>query len=332
MTFTERASIETGFSDVFQSDIAPKLNEAEAHRQALLKKAMLHAGIPLAIAALIALYALVTASDMEGRLVGSIVPLAFGGVIAAFLWHRQARQWGNTISEAVMPGVCRFLGDLSHDKTASRRFPLDSAQGLGLIGSFNRTNLEDRLEGTYRDTDFELVEAHLRRRSGGNDDNSKTTTVFKGLLIRIGVPERVPTDIFIARELGGFGNALGEMFAFGTGRSKPRVTFDHAEFEAAFAVYADDPDAARRIMPDPFLDSLLAIAHSEGGDKGTRAMRAGFRESDFFLALERKDSFMEMGGLRQPVHDVEEDLHGLFEDLAIVRRIIDRLHGDTPDG
>jgi len=41
---------------------------------------------------------------------------------------------------------------------------------------------------------------------------------------------------------------------------------------------------------------------------------------------------MEMGGLRQPVHDVEEDLHGLFEDLAIVRRIIDRLHGDTPDG
>ena len=57
----------------------------------------------------------------------------------------------------------------------------------------------------------------------------------------------------------------------------PRVEFDHAEFETAFAVYADDPDEARRIMPPGFLDTLLAIAETEGGKKGARAMRAGSR-------------------------------------------------------
>jgi len=334
MTFTERAPIEAGFSKVFEAEIAPRLEDIEQDRQELLRKARLEAGIPLGIAALLAVWSLLGAKDWEGALVGAVVALAFGGVIAFFLWRWRSGKWGNRLTETVMPPICRFLGDLEHDKGARKRFPLDRIQGLGLIGDFNRSTLEDRLEGTYRDTPFELVEAHLRQRTrdsgndGGND--SRTRTVFRGLLMRIGVPEPVGTDIFITRELGSIGNRLGEMFAFGTGRSMPKVEFDHADFEAAFAVYADDPDEARRIMPAGFLETLMAIAEDEGGARGARAMRAGFQDDSFYLALERQGNFMEVGGLTRPVHDIEDDLHGLFDDLALIRRVIDRLHGDAP--
>lgn len=332
MTFTERAPIETGFAEVFDCEIAPELEKVEKDRQELLAKAKKHAGIPLGIAGLLAVWSLLGADDWEGRLVGAVVALAFGGVIAAFLWSRQSGKWGDRLTETVMPVICRFLGGLQHDKKARKRFPLDRIQGLGLIGDFNRSTLEDRLEGTYRDTPFELVEARLRRKSSsGDDDNSSSTkTVFNGLLMRIGVPEPVGTDIFITQELGSFGNKLGEMFAFGTGRSMPRVAFDHPEFESAFAVYADDPDEARSIMPPGFLDTLLAIAEAEGGKKGARALRAGFQDDSFYLALERDGKFMEVGSLTRPVDDIEEDLHGVFDDLALIRRVIDRLHGDAP--
>jgi hypothetical protein len=334
MDFTERAPIEAGFSEIFDTEIAPELDRVETDRQELLRKARLEAGVPLAIAALLAAWSLLGADDWEGALVGAVVALAFGGVIAFFLWRRRSGKWGNRLTETVMPPICRFLGDLEHDKGARKRFPLERIQGLGLIGSFNRSSLEDRLDGSYRDTAFELVEAHLRQRTrdsdSDGDNNSRTRTVFKGLLMRIGVPEPVETDILIDRDLGSVGNKLGEMFSFGGGRSMPRVDFDHPEFEAAFAVYADAPDAARRIMPPGFLDTLLAIAEAEGGDKGARAMRAGFQDDSFYLALERRRSFLEVGGLTRPVHDIEDDLHAVFADLALIRRIIDRLHGDAP--
>jgi hypothetical protein len=59
-------------------------------------------------------------------------------------------------------------------------------------------------------------------------------------------------------------------------------------------------------------------------------MTAGFQRDSFYLALARNTDFLELGGLRQPVGEIEGELHEVFEDLAMVRRIIDRLHGDAP--
>lgn len=332
MKFTERGPIESGFAKRFDDDIAPELVRIEEQRKALLQKAKKHAGIPLVIATLLALLILWSTEKLTPGLFGAGIVLVVGGLAVLGLWNRQAKKWRGAVAETVMPTVCDFLGDLEYDKAARKRFPLDRIQGLGLIGKFTSSRLEDRIEGTYRDTEFEMVEATLRHESRDSDGDSRTKTVFKGLLIRIGVPQPVTTDILITRELGSIGNKLGEMFSFGTGRSMPRVEFDHDDFEAAFAVYADDPDAARSTMPAPFLDSLLAIAEEEGGKKGARAMTAGFQESSFYLALSRDEDFMEMGSLTTPVREIEEDLHGVFHDLAVIRRIIDRLHGDAPTG
>ena len=331
MPFTERTAIEAGFAKVHDDRIAPELARLDSQRQALLKKAKLHAGIPLGIAAILALAALWKGDDLTGKLVGAGVLLALGGVVAFLLWRRQARSWGGSVADTIMPVLCEFLGDLSYDREARLRFPVDRLQGLGMIGSFNRTSMEDRIEGSYRDTGFEMVEARLTYRDTDSDGDSRNKTVFKGLLFRIDVPEPVPTDILIARDHGSVGNKLAGMFAGSTGRGMPRVEFDHAAFEKAFAVHAGVPDAARRMMPAPFLDNLIAIAESES-DRGTGGMTAAFQGQSFYLALWRDGDFLKMGSLTTPVDEIEDDLHRVFDDLALVRRIIDRLHGDAPAG
>ena len=333
MDFTERTPIEAGFAPVFRERVAPELDRLEAERQALLATAKQRLGIVAAAWAVLS--ALAVWSGTGDVWVAPVVLALFAGVAGYFIWNSLARRWGGSLAAAVMPAVCDFLGDLSYDREARDRFPLDRAVALGLIDEHNRVSLQDRLEGRYRETEFEVVEAHLRRRTrgGGEDQDTKETTVFKGLLFRISTPEPAPTPILIARDHGTLGNAIGSFFAEGFGRKMPKVEVDHPEFETHFELHAEDAAAARDYLPPAFLDNLLAIAREESdraGDRAMKGMTAGFQRDSFYLALARDAEFLEMGGLTQPVADVAPEVHKVFHDIALVRRIIDRLHGDAP--
>ena len=338
-TFTERAPIESGFSGIFDERIAPRLSELEEKRQAILAVAKRHAVIALAAGAVLGLMFTFFGSGSDGLgglLVGFFVPLAFGGVAAFLLWKRQARKWSGAAAELVMPEVCDFLGDLSYDRDAYKGFPLERMQKLGVIRSFTRSEIGDRLEGTYRDTPFEIVEAKLiseKNRSSAHADNNNSDrssrTLFKGLLLRIGVPDPIPTRILIARDFGP-ANKLGELFGGSSGRGMPKVDTDHPEFERHFEVYASDPSVVRNLLAPGFLNSFVQIAESESGRHGPAGLEAGFHDESFFMALKREEDFLKMGRLTTPADEIEEELHGVFADIATVRRIIDRLHGDHP--
>ncbi|MFP4273829.1 MAG: DUF3137 domain-containing protein [Paracoccaceae bacterium] len=334
MEFTERAPIEKGFATVFRNRVVPELDRLEAERQTRLRTAKTHAGLALAGGAVLSVLGLIWGTG--DALIAPLLFMALAGVAAWLLWRRQERRWSGALSEAVMPAVCDFLGDLAHDREARDRFPLDMAVALGVIGGHNTAHLQDRIEGSWRGTGFELVEAELREKrgstgSGDNGSDSKNSLVFKGLLFRIDVPEPAPTPILIARDFGSIGNRLSRFFSDGRGRKMPVVAVDHPDFARHFVMHAEDPGAARRYLPPAFLDNLLVIAEGESDD-GVKGMAAGFQRDSFYLALTRDAPFLELGGLRQPVGAIEPQLHSVFEDLAMVRRIIDHLHGQTPTG
>lgn len=335
MPFTERSPLESGFAKVFDEKLAPELDRLEARRQELLAGARRQVGIALAVGVVAGVLLAMSAGSegWAGLLLGLGVPTAIGAGVALILWRRQAGKWEGEMARTVMPVVCGFIGDLDYDREAMGGFPLQRAQKLGVIGSFTDARLTDRLEGRYRDTPFELVEAKLtsKSRSRGKDESSNTTTVFDGLLFRIGVPEPVAAPILIARDYTSVGNKLAEMLSFGSGRgSMPKVELSHERFESHFEVYSRDPDAARALLAPGFLDNLMEIGDSEGGQSGLRGLQAGFSEDSFFLALWREGDFLAMGSLSRPATGIEADLHAVFDDIALVRRIIDRLHGDAP--
>lgn len=274
--------------------------------------------------------------DWTGALLGFALPLVFGAVAGFLLWKRQEKAWSGSASETIMPVICEFLGEIDYDRDAHKGFPLERMRKLGVIQSFTSSEISDRLEGEWRDTPFEIVEAKLtseKRASSGNTDNDNSDrssrTLFKGLLLHIGVPDPIPTRILIARDYG-VGNKLGELFGGSSGRGMPKVDTGHAEFERHFEVYSADPDIAQDVLAPGFLDSLLEIAEREGGDPGATGIEAGFHDRSFFLALKRDEDFLAMGSLKTPMDEIEADLHRVFADIAQVRRIIDQLHGERP--
>ncbi|MWD27148.1 DUF3137 domain-containing protein [Aquicoccus sp. SCR17] len=331
-TFTEQADIETGFSEVFSDRIVPRLDELEQKRQAILSVAKRHATIALAVGVVFGLWftwAGEGSGGIGGLIAGFLLPVAFGGVAAFLLWKRQAAKWRGSAAETIMPVICDFIGDMTYDHEALRGFPLERIQKLGVIRPFGEAKTTDRLEGTYRDTPFELVQAKLSSNSRRRDDDGAKTQ-FKGLLMRIGVPEPISDRILIARDFHGPGNKLAEMFGGGTGRRLPKVDTGHELFEQYFEVYSSNPSVAREILAPGFLDSFVKIAEAESGRHGPEGLEAGFHEESFFMALKRDDEFLQMGALTSPADEIEDELHGVFEDISTVRRIIDRLHGDHP--
>ncbi len=332
--FAERSPMETGFAGVFDARIAPELDRLESDRTTLLATAKRHVAIVLGVGLAIGLL-LAWVVGSGGGWVSLFfffgLPVFMSGAGAVMLWKWHSGRWAGSVAETVMPVICDFLGGLDYDREAVNGFPLERLEQLGVIKSFDRATLSDRIEGRYRDTPFELVEARLVRKSGSSKSSrNKSKTVFDGLLFRIGVPDPVPSPILIARDYGAVRNKLGELFSGGSGRGMPKVDLPHDRFEQHFDVHAADPEIARDLLTPAFLENLLAIGDSEGGDKGVKGLEAGFEDDSFFLALSRKGNFLAMGSLTTSVLDIENELHGVFDDLALVYRIIDRLHGDHP--
>jgi hypothetical protein len=325
MDFTERTPLETGFAAVCRERVVPALAELEHERRARLRKARLWmAGMGLAGLALGGV--ILAISDSEGGLVFAAIAV-IAGIIGGFVARsKQASGWSGSVEKAVMPPICEHVGNLSFDSQGGDGFPLRALRELRMIPNYDRAHLCDHLAGRYRDTDFEMVEAKLTRRTRDSDNKQRTDTVFRGLMFHIAVPAPAPTPILITRDYGALGNKLGSFFSGTRGRGMPRVELDHPAFEEAFEVHAEDPGAVRRYLPPPFLGALLEIAQTEGGKKGAKAMVAGFRDDSFYLALSRGGRFMEMGALNRPVTEMEEDLHAIFADIELVHRIIDRLH------
>ncbi|MFX0541025.1 hypothetical protein ACEWPM_004735 [Roseovarius sp. S4756] len=86
--FTERSPIETGFSEVFRTRVAPRLSALEEKRQAILAEAKRHTSMALASGAALGLMFVLFgtgAIGLAGLLVGLGVPLAFGAVPAFLL-------------------------------------------------------------------------------------------------------------------------------------------------------------------------------------------------------------------------------------------------------
>ncbi len=326
MQFTERSPLEQGFAPIFEDQVRPALMGLEEERIARLARARRWMVMVLAAAAVLAAGVLLIFQLATPAIIAALVIAVLGVIGMAAARAIQSSGWSGSVAEAIMPAICSHVGALEFDAKAVSGFPIGPMQSLGLVGSYDRARLTDRLTGRHRDTGFEMVEAYLTRKTRDSDGDSKTTTVFKGLLFRIGVPVPVPTDILITRDYGKIGNKLGSLFSGGKGRGMPRVEMDHAGFEEVFEVHANDPAAARDFMPPAFLDNLLNIGESEGR-KGAKSMRAGFAGNSFWLALGRGGDFLAMGSLTRPVMDMEDDLHAIFADIEMVHRIIDRLHG-----
>jgi hypothetical protein len=169
-----------------------------------------------------------------------------------------------------------------------------------------------------------MVEARLKRRRHGRR-RSRSTTVFKGLLFDIDVPQVFSCRVLLGSDKGGLINRMEGFFRDKFGGMES-TAFEHPAFEARYEVYSDDPAAARALLAPALLDSLVALCEAAGED----ALRAAFVDGRFLLALPNRKNLFEIGKLHRSLEHLEEDVKTLLAQVTLPHGVIDYLHGDRP--
>lgn len=331
--FTEREPYERGFGEVFDRDIAPRLDDLEAERVDRFTKRKVRLKITFVGCAILAVAGFVIGLNiwhsLHGRtLFAGVFVLAFPTFIAAGIaagigwWWAGKLQYGHqeAFREILIGPICTFLGGLVYDREPGDRFDHKRFTSLGITksGAFGRC--EDLFIGRYRDTGFKMIDAKVVQQG----ENS-STTVFDGLLFEIDVPTNFAGSTIISRDIGSVGNALKGFFKdkFGT---QERVKFQDAAFEERFAVYATDPTEAYTLVSPSFCRTMLALAEIYAD----KSLGAAFVDGVFLLAVPVAGDLFEPGSVAHSVYDCEDDIHAFLEEVSIAHRVIDILHGEGP--
>jgi hypothetical protein len=308
ITFAEREDYESGFKRVFDKEIASRLAGLDVERARLKRQRTI-----MLIVAAVLIVVVVGGAIWSGN--EWIIAIALvGGIFGAILLvGSPTEKFRAKVREIVMPAVTKFLG-IIYNRAVPTGFDLAAYRGRNLVGAYDRSRsrMQDHVAGTHDERRYEMIEAHLQRRSG-----KSTVTVFQGLLLAIDWPEAGQADVLIGRDWGKLLNKLAGI------TKAERVTFDNAAFEGMYEVYASDPPVARQLLTPAFLDSMVALAQGRKGQAPTAAFVAG----RLLIALPVRGELFEAGSLSRSMARFEDDMHTLLRQLTIPRRVIDVLHG-----
>lgn len=148
--------------------------------------------------------------------------------------------------------------------------------------------------------------------------------MFRGLVFAIEVPRKVPARILIARDGGLLGNGLSGWIKRFDGMQ--RVALPDDVFEAHFELYADRPAVALATVTPELCANLVALATAQDG----APFQAAFAGGRFFVAMRRRGNQFGIGSVFRSTDRLEDETARLLEEVQIVHRLIDYLHGDRP--
>ncbi len=312
--FRETKPHEQGFGEVFHREIVPILQRHEEERQAAAgnaKKWMLvAAAIGAAVTALLFAVGVWNFGIMAG-FVAVFVPFGIKGSIQS--------KWRRGLSHEVLPIACDFLGEL---KYGSQKISPSAFTELGVTPRFSKVELDDAMTGSHGGLDYAITEARLIQRRSSGKSGSKNVTVFRGLLMKIELAEPAPS-IFFARDHGGVGNWFADVFSSHR-RGREKIEIADPEFENTYETYADDPEAARAYITTRLTEGLMLVARAE---TGTDYVSAALSGKGLYIAIPRKEEFLQLGSLFRPLHFAERDFHELLDELTLPRRVIDAFRG-----
>jgi hypothetical protein len=245
------------------------------------------------------------------------------GVYVAFFMEHEGKHT-IALTNLVMSEICAFL-DLRHDKEVADKLYPDPFERLGLVLRARRRGLSNHITGVHRGIRYDAVSALL---GNPKTDDERAVTLFNGVLARIEVPKSAPSSIAIVQDYGAFFNSLLEKVSWGGGprRSDNRIAMPDEAFEKRFAVYCEDPDLARRFVTPGVMRALVRINDTlgEGAGGERHGVSGAFEGNTFYLAISRRSGFLSVNFI--PDETLEETIHALFEDMALLREVIDLLH------
>lgn len=296
-----------GFEDFWQREIAPNLDAQNRRR----RDSLAIIGVSLLIGGGLGIASFFFSEEMQLINPMLIVPaILVGGVGCGWAAKRLADSEGNLLA-----AIFGHL-DLAYSRQVGD-FPLESFRELGILPSYDRAKLEDRVRGQHAGVGFDIAEADLEEKRTQNTKNgTKTTyvTVFDGLLIRCGFLKPFAARVLVKRDAGWLAGKLSGLFGGGD-----RVRLEDPRFEEVFEVYSKDQVEARYLLTPLFMERLLALDERFGGGQ----MALAFDGQEVWIALRQAGDSFRLGSLWRGYSraSVAEFLKGLAALFHLIEEI-----------
>lgn len=297
---------DAAFEKLFADEIAPELEAREDKRRDTVRFHNIALAIGVGVAAVLVALVFSLGGPPPLAFFLGVLSLMIGWGVGAAAVHTLKKEVKHAMTQSIAP----FLG-LSFTAGISQPPGFRQFRELRLVPSYNISNFEDLLEGQHAGHLFELYEAHLKRRTRDHKGRTRTTTVFRGQLVRIAFPRKFDSTTVILRDAGVF-NWMNK-----PGKELKRVGLADPHFEKIFEVYGTDQVEARYLLTPTFMERLLAL---ETMFKGKRA-RAAFDGGDLLIAVHGGDLF-EAGSMFKPLADISR-ARTLRDEIRSIHDIIE---------
>ena len=305
-----------GFDAFFESELAQRLEQQEAERRRHVRPVLLK-GAGVVLVGLAVLISPALMDDLDGDVVQIAMAVALFGTFLGLTWvAKPLRKAKEAASHLLLESVCGYL-KLSFSPGVGD-FDYQRFREAGVVPSYDRKYLEDRLQGEHEGIAFDLIEARLQQRRTTTDSKGRTrttyVTVFNGLLIDAASPRAFQGRTVVTSDGGWIGNLFG-----GIGRKGERVTLESPEFERHFEVYASDQVEARVLLTTTMLERLVELRTRLGDTP-----RLAFVNGRLLIAVPRKGDQFEAGGLFSSLTD-RKHIDEALSELCAIFTILDTL-------
>lgn len=291
-----------GFEAFYDEALGPYLKANEDARRRAVRRFAVVLAASLALAA--ALFFLLPWQD--ARFHAAFITAALGGALA-YAFVKKAR---DRITHGLLERICGRLG-FQYRRGLGRPDYCDDFDRLDLLRNYNRQSWEDEVRGTRHDADFTVVEAHLKRRSSGKRQSTKT--VFHGQLVVIDYHKKFLGETVVKRDAGVFNRLMKPEKGF------QRVGLTSPKFEKTFEAWSTDQVEARDLLDPLVLERFQALDDLFDGAK----LRAAFTGGQLLLALETGDK-LNMGSIFKPLEGPER-VERILREFDLIFDLIDAL-------
>lgn len=231
------------------------MRQLEAIRQDVVQVVTHRAAwsVPLCAALGVGLWAVMQHTDPDPPTVIELAVFMVLGMLAATAYAvpGQNARYRSAYKAKVLPVLAAKLG-LEYRTVAASQLAVLGRRGL--FPTHDHAEVREEFFGDYRGLAVEVAPLGLIQGKGKN-----ARTVFEGVIVQVGLKNRLLGETVIIRDAGAIGNILESL----RGQGGQRVALVDPEFERMYEVYSNDQVMARALLQPDFMERLKALARDE---------------------------------------------------------------------
>ena len=216
-----------------------------------------------------------------------MVMIGFFGAAAGYGWSQAPKSKAKKqVKHGINSAIAEAVG-LHYEPDCAPGSAFTMAKHYKMLPKFDRSSFEDKWWGNVGGIDFCLHEAKLEERRGSGKHQHWVTT-FQGVIMSITFRRRFQGTTMLVRD--GTHKRL-----FGGAKDKIKIAGEHLQycamvdprFEDAFDIYSNDPTEARYLVHPEYVERLIAVESSFGGQD----IRTLFQGGELIIVLKAPNLF-----------------------------------------